>query len=85
MPRTLLDQKHLSPAAARARIVRSVAAREGCSTGRQIAEVCGVSESYISGRMTGQTPWTLYDLKRMLTVFHMSDGEVIAFVKGERL
>lgn len=83
MPRTILDTKRLSPEEARRRIVRSAASREGYNSGRQIAGALGVTDSYMSDRLTGHTPWTLYDLRQMWKRLRLSDAELLAFVKGE--
>lgn len=72
----------ITPNESRKRIAKTVSSREGFTKSKDIAQAMGVTEAYISTRMTGKVEWTLQDLSNMAKIFHMTDYEILSFVKG---
>lgn len=78
MPRVKLYQ--LSPAEARARLVRSSAAAVGLYKDRDIAERLHISETSLSNRLVGRAKWNLDDLEWMVKAFDWTEADITAFV-----
>lgn len=82
MPKTKLDYLSISPAETRARIVRAAADRLGLFHDRDLADILHMSNSCMSGRMSGTRPWRLEDLTTLAARIDMTDEEIIRFVRG---
>lgn len=82
MPATKLGRAALTPAQIRARIVRGAADRVGIFKDRDLADILHVSNSCMSGRMSGTRPWRLEDLATLAARIDMTDEEIIRFVRG---
>lgn len=82
MPATKLSRAALTPAQIRARIVRGAADRIGIFKDRDLADILHVSNSCMSGRMSGTRPWRLEDLATLAARIDMTDEEIIRFVRG---
>lgn len=82
MPATKLSRAALTPAQIRARIVRGAADRVGIFKDRDLADILHVSNSCMSGRMSGTRPWRMEDLATLAARIDMTDEEIIRFVRG---
>ena len=82
MPRTKLDQRVLTPAEVRSRILRSAADRAGLHRDRDLAEILNLSCSCMSNRMSGIRAWGVEELDVLARRLKFTDDEIVRFVRG---
>ena len=82
MPRTKLDRYGISVMEARARILRTAAARLGHTKDKDIGNILGLSAAGISAKLRGDRSWSVSDLQTLASRLRLNDEEIVRFVKG---